>query len=165
MSRTPKLLAVASSGGHWVQLLRLRPAWDGCTVSYVTTNPGYREALFAEEAQRGKDLPRFHIVTPATRWQKLRLIRQLSQILWIILTERPDVIVSTGAAPGFWALRFGKIFGARTIWIDSIANAETLSMSGKMVGNYADLWLTQWSHLKGSEKPEAEKPDYHGAVI
>src|SRR5688572_14021606 len=37
-----KILAVASSGGHWTQLLRLRPAFDGCEVVFVTTQSGSR---------------------------------------------------------------------------------------------------------------------------
>jgi len=61
---------------------------------------------------------------------------------------------------GYFALRFGKLFGARTIWIDSMANAEELSKSGKEVGRYADLWLTQWEHLASSEGPR-----FIGAVL
>ena len=45
-------------------------------------------------------------------------------MLGLLLRHRPDVIVTTGAAPGYFALRFGKLLGARTIWIDSMANAE-----------------------------------------
>ena len=45
----------------------------------------------------------------------------------VVLRERPDVVVSTGAAPGYFALRFGRLFGARTLWLESIANVEELS--------------------------------------
>ena len=64
------------------------------------------------------------------------------------------------AAPGYFAIRFGKWLGCRTIWIDSIANVEQLSMAGQLVKPYADLWLTQWSHLAG-----AEGPHFMGAVL
>jgi len=37
--------------------------------------------------------------------------------------------------------------GARTVWLDSAANVERLSMSGEKIGPHADLWLTQWAHL------------------
>ncbi len=36
--RRVRVLAVASGGGHWVQLLRLRPAWEGCDVAYATVH-------------------------------------------------------------------------------------------------------------------------------
>jgi hypothetical protein len=43
MSRSrPKILAIASGGGHWVQLLRLRSAFEGCDVVYATAKEGYR---------------------------------------------------------------------------------------------------------------------------
>ena len=42
-----RILAVASSGGHWVQLTRLRPAFEGHDVAYVTTNPGHRSGCGA----------------------------------------------------------------------------------------------------------------------
>ena len=50
--------------------------------------------------------------------------------------------------------------GARTIWLDSIANVEELSMSGSWIGRSADLWLTQWPHLA---RPEG--PHYAGSVL
>ena len=70
------------------------------------------------------------------------------------------MIVSTGAAPGYIAIRLGKLFGARSVWVDSIANPEQLSMSGAMAGRYADLWLTQWPHLA-----KRDGPYYRGAVL
>ena len=157
----PKVLAIASGGGHWVQLWRLRPAWENCDITYVTTSESrYKDIV--------KSLPRnnckqnCYYVIDANRWEKLKLIKQLIQIVFILIKERPQVIISTGAAPGFFALRFGKVIGARTIWIDSIANAATLSLSGKKIQPYADLCLTQWEHLSGTGK---EKPLYKGSVI
>ena len=100
------------------------------------------------------------MVTDATRWNKFRLVQAALQLLWIIWKEKPDVVISTGAAPGYLGIRMGKLMGARTVWIDSIANVECLSMSGRLVGRYADLWLTQWPHLakKGG-------PFHQGAVL
>jgi UDP-N-acetylglucosamine:LPS N-acetylglucosamine transferase len=133
-----RVLAVASSGGHWVQLCRLRPAFDGHDVAYLTTDPGHR-------AEVGD--ARFHTVNDANRWNKAALVRSALKILWVVLRERPNVVVSTGAAPGYIALRLGKLLGARTVWIDSVANVDELSLSGQMASARADLCLTQWPHL------------------
>jgi UDP-N-acetylglucosamine:LPS N-acetylglucosamine transferase len=134
-----------------VQLLRLAPALEGHDVSYVTVNPAYR-----------RDVPgaRFHVVADATRWNKLRLLRMAVQLLWILVRERPDVVVSTGAAPGYAGIVLARRLGARTIWVDSIANVEHLSMSGERIGRHADLWLTQWPHLA-----RAGGPHYRGSVL
>ena len=148
----PKLLVISSGGGHWIQLLRLRPAFEGCRVTYATVREGYREDLDA-----GSD---FHVVPDSNRWSKIRLLRSALSISWLLIRLRPDVIVTTGAAPGYFALRIGKWLGARAIWIDSIANAEELSLSGQKAGRFADLWLTQWPHLTVDHGPH-----YFGSVL
>jgi hypothetical protein len=146
-----RVLLVASGGGHWVQLLRLRAAWSHCQQAYVTVQPDYAADV------RGA---RFYCVADATRWDRLRLIRMVLQVAWVVLRVRPDVVITTGAAPGVVALRMGKWLGARTVWVDSIANVEEMSLSGHKVRAFADLWLTQWEHLA---KPDG--PCYLGAVL
>lgn len=153
MPDMPKLMVVASAGGHWVQLMRLRKAWDGLDVIYMTTEPGLSGIVKTMAGDEGNPVPKFMSVTDANLSEKLRLLRQLFEVLAAVLRHRPDVIITTGAAPGYFALRFGKLIGARTIWIDSMANAEKLSKSGQEVGKYADLWLTQWEHLAQSGGP------------
>ncbi|KHD07590.1 hypothetical protein PN36_20130 [Candidatus Thiomargarita nelsonii] len=147
----PKLLAISSGGGHWVEMLRLRPAFARFQVTYLTVSNDYAADVPGE---------RFRSISDATRWNKVKLMLVAGQIIWRLLYERPDVVISTGAAPGYFALRFAKLMGARTIWLDSIANVEELSMAGQMAGRYAELWLTQWPHLAREGGPE-----YFGAVI
>lgn len=160
MKRAPHVMAIASAGGHWVQLMRLRPAWKGLRVTYVTTDPDFQQTVCQNAEQDGEPAPGFHTVVEANRWQKLRLIKQLLGIVFIIMRYRPDTVISTGAAPGYFALRIARLIGAKTIWIDSIANSEELSMSGSRIGKHADLWLTQWEHLA---RPEG--PQYLGSVL
>lgn len=158
--RRPRVLAVASGGGHWVQLMRLRPAWDGCDVIYVTTIAGYRDQVENMADARGQPRPRFRVVAEAHRPQWSRLALVLVQIACILIWQRPDVVVSTGAAPGALAIRLAALMRCRTVWIDSIANAEGLSAAGTWAGPHADLWLTQWPDLA---RPDG--PDYHGSVL
>ncbi len=158
-----RVLAIASSGGHWVELRRLRPAWKDCQLIYVSTSKSREQELIKEAEEDGTPLPVFYDVVEASRWEKLKLIRQLLQLLIILLKTRPDVIVSTGAACGYFALKIGKTLGARTVWVDSIANAEELSLSGEKVAGCADLWLTQWEHLAESNRKGTLR--YEGTVV
>lgn len=145
MSRTkPKVLAIASGGGHWVQLLRLRPAFEGCEVVFATAKEGYRSDVGSSE---------FRVIVDANRSNKIGLLKSAWSIFSLLRRERPDVVISTGAAPGFFALKLGRMMGIRTVWVDSIANAEELSMSGDKAGGCADLWLTQWPHLARDNGP------------
>lgn len=160
MQRPIRVLAVASGGGHWLQLFRMRKAWDGCAVTYLTTTKGYEAEVVADARQRGQQAPAYRVVPDANRWQKLRLLALLLQLAVLVVRIRPDVVISTGAAPGYFAIRLGKLVGARTIWVDSIANAGELSLSGRKVGRHADVWLTQWEDLA---KPDG--PHFWGAVV
>ena len=138
-----KVLAVASGGGHWIQLLRLRPSFNGTRLRYMTTNHDFKKDVSEP----------LYVVSDANIWEKFKLVKMFLQVAWVILKFRPDVVISTGAAPGFAALFFGKVIGAKTIWIDSIANAEQLSKSGIHAKKVADVWLTQWEHLASDKGP------------
>jgi len=126
-------------------LLRLRPAFVDCDVTFATVNEAYRSDV--------GNAP-FFVIPDANRWAKLKLARTAFSVLKLLLHERPEVVISTGASPGYFALWLGKKLRARTIWVDSLANVEELSMSGQLVRRHADLWLTQWPHLAGATGPE-----------
>lgn len=149
--RERRILLVASGGGHWVQLLRLREAWALQDAAYVTVQQSYRSEV--PDA-------RFYCVRDATRWDRWGLVCMAAQVVWVMLRERPHVVITSGAAPGVVALRVAKLLGARTVWLDSIANVGGMSLSGRRVSRFADLRLTQWQHL---ETPDG--PVYRGAVL
>ena len=149
-------MAIASGGGHWVQLLRLRPAFDEMNVVYVSM-----------DQSAAVDVPgqRYFTIHEASRKHKWGFLVVAMQLLRILLKERPAVVITTGSAPALIAIILAKyLFRARTIWIDSIANAERLSTSGQTAGRFADVWLTQWPHLTqaGDDK---RHPEYWGAVL
>src|SRR3989338_5866041 len=100
-----KILAISSGGGHWVQLLRMRPAFEGCEVTYACVRPAYAEEVPGEQ---------FVSFTDATRWDRWLLLKMLVQVAWLVLRLRPEVVITTGAAPGYVAIRFGRMIGARS---------------------------------------------------
>jgi UDP-N-acetylglucosamine:LPS N-acetylglucosamine transferase len=151
-----KVMAIASGGGHWVQLMRLRPALDGMNVFYVSM-----------DKTAAVDVPgqRYYTIRDASRKQKWGFFVVMLQLFRILLKERPKVVITTGSAPALIALILAKyLFRAKTIWVDSIANAERLSTSGKTAGRFADIWLTQWPQLATSAGTERH-PEYWGAVL
>lgn len=146
-----KVLLISSSGGHWVQMCRLKPAFSGCELLYASTEKSYHQHHPGDP---------FYFIPDASRWNKFKLLWQALTVAYVLLKAKPDVIVSTGASVGLFALFIGKKLGARTIWIDSIANSDELSLSGRKAEKYADLYLTQWEHLAKSGGPE-----FSGSVI
>jgi UDP-N-acetylglucosamine:LPS N-acetylglucosamine transferase len=149
-NKETKLLAVASFGGHWVQLLRLKPLLNKYDTTYVS--------CFYNQA---KDLRYMKTIDVNADSNKIKLFFALVCNLFILIKVRPQVIISTGALPGLIILIMGKkLFRAKTIWIDSIANGDELSKSGVMAQKFSDIYLTQWSHL---EKPDG--PSFLGSVL
>lgn len=144
--RTRTVLAIASAGGHWIQLRRLHPSFKNFRILYATTRESYREEVEADGAD-------FLVVPDCNRWEKFKLLKAALSIFLLILRKKPDVIITTGAAPGYFAIRIGALLGKRTIWVDSIANAEELSLSGRKAGKHVDLWVTQWAHLAKEKGP------------
>jgi UDP-N-acetylglucosamine:LPS N-acetylglucosamine transferase len=155
-----RVLAISSTGGHWVQLLRLMPAWDGHEVHYACTSPDHEARLRAAAAARGQTVASYTAVIDANRWAKARLVRQMLEVGALLLKIRPDVVITTGASAGYFALRAGRLLGARTCWLDSIANGDELSLSGARAGPHADLFLTQWP-----EVARADGPQFKGSVL
>ena len=145
-----KVLAVASGGGHWIQLQRLKPAFEGTNLTFMSTNKKYAQDLASP----------LITVKDANMWDKPALCLMFIQVFWHVLKLRPDVVITTGAAPGFAAILFGRLFGAKTLWIDSIANSEELSSSGRQAMRIAHVCITQWQHLAQENGPE-----YWGAVL
>lgn len=145
-----KILAISSSGGHWIQMQRIASSFSGNEVVYVSTLKGY-----------AKEVPtcKYYTVRDASAWSKLSLILLFLQLIKIIIQERPNIVISTGAAPGLFAILLSRIIGARTIWVDSIANYQQLSLSGRLSKYFTHLHLTQWEHLAN------QKTQFSGKVL
>ena len=146
-----RVIAVASGGGHWQQLMLLRPAFAHHDVRYLTTLAGLADAFDAAPA---------YLVPDCNRNRPFEAVRCVLSVGWYMLRVRPHVVVSTGALPGVIALALGRMTGARTIWVDSIANAEEMSASGRLARRFAHLWLAQWPDVAAAEGAE-----YAGAVL
>ncbi|MEO9573508.1 MAG: UDP-N-acetylglucosamine--LPS N-acetylglucosamine transferase [Tateyamaria sp.] len=147
----PIVLAVSSGGGHWVQMRRIAPAFSGADVHFATTDATAVEHVGASQ---------LHVYPDANKKTPLRLLYCVFRLALIVFWLRPDVVVSTGAAGGFLAIRMARLIGARTMFIDSIANARELSISARLSIGVADRVLSQWpgvAALTGAE--------YRGAVI
>src|SRR5688500_16309208 len=74
-----KVLALSSGGGHWVQLLRLRPAFTNCDVVFATVKEGYRSDV---------GNAKFRVIPDANRWNKVGLVRVLLAIFRLLWLER-----------------------------------------------------------------------------
>lgn len=148
-----KICLAASAGGHLSQLLKIAPASHDYEIFCLTTL----------EEVRGK-LQHFgpvNVVGECNRQYPMRVLKVFARCVNVVFREKPDVIISTGAAVGCITCFLGKLVGSKIIWMDSITNVERLSLSGRMVRYIADLFLVQWPELTQKYK----KVEYVGEVI
>lgn len=133
--RTRTVLIGASGGGHWIELLRLRPAFAGFGIAYVSTFESYAQLVAPQRYYAVPDASRFRVRT------FLPIFARAARILW---RERPYAVVTTGSAPMLPFIVLGRLFGAKTLWIDSIANSEHMSTSGRIARRIAHRCIAQW---------------------
>lgn len=148
---TKRVLAVASAGGHWQQLMLMRPAYEHTQVHYINTLQGLAEQFQAAPAT---------VIPDCNRNTPFRALATLGALVVAMIRVRPHVVISTGALPGVMALALGRLTGATTIWVDSVANAEEMSSSGRLARRVATHWLSQW------ETPaRAAGATYKGSIL
>ena len=143
MRKKLKVFAVASIGGHWVQLLRIAKALEKeFDVVYMSTH---------EKCATMVEGRVYYSMNDFSRWDFYKMFPELLHSIYIICKEKPSIVITTGPAPGLVCLFAAKICGIRTVWIDSIANVEHISFSGRIASKFASRIYTQWPSLAGNK--------------
>ena len=137
-------MLVCSPGGHLLQLLRLQPAWEGMETTWVTLPAADTDYLLREERVvlgRG----------PTNR--NLRALVSNLRLAWrTVRRERPDVILSTGAALAVPFFLAGKLCGARLVFVESLTRTTSLSPGYASSHASAELY-TDGTPIPGRFRP------------
>ena len=139
--RTRPVLLVCSSGGHLLQLLALRDAWDQFPHIWVTFDKSDTGSLL-----RGERV--LHAHGPTNR-NVPNLLRNMRLANRIIRAERPAAILSTGAGiavPFAWV---GKLHGVPSVYVESFTRIEELSLTARLVSPVTSRLYVQWPELAG----------------
>ncbi len=115
-----------------LKLLEVSKSWFQPPSFYVTTLEVLAEKLVQERP--------VYVIGECNRQRPLKALRVLMRSFKVVIKERPDVVITTGSLPLAIVCLSAKLFGAKIVWIDSIANVERLSMSGQIVRHFADLF-------------------------
>ena len=94
-----------------------------------------------------KDEKMYPCYFPTNR--SLKALIKNTKIAWKVLRkERPDLIISSGAAVSVPFFYLGKLFGAKLIYVEVFDRIDKPTMSGKMVYPIADKFIVQWEEQK-----------------
>lgn len=129
-------LFVCSSGGHLDQLIRLRPWWAGIQRSWVTFDlPDARSRLADEQVE--------HAYFPTTRHIP-NLVRNLGLAWRVLRRERPDLVISTGAAVALPFFLVAKALGIKTVYLEVFDRVDSPTLTGRLCRPLSNLFLVQW---------------------
>jgi len=159
-ARPKRVLCVASGGGHLEQMLACVDALRGHRVVIGL----YGWPNLADFEHPGVDHLRFVLCGGAKGIGVfVSLLVGVVQWTWIILTERPDVILSTGAELAIAPIVIGKVlFRRRTVFVESAARKENASLTGRAVYPFCDAFFVQGESLLRFYGPKAR---YAGRLL
>ena len=145
-----KICLVCSHGGHLTEMLELSEAFGGHDVFYITY-----------ESERTSALVRAYRFQNFTK-DRLSLLTFVPRAFKILLKERPQVIVSTGAELAIPIFYLSKLLGIKTVFVESCCRVVSTSLTGRFVYPVADVFLVQWPSLLGRYGPRAR---YRGSLL
>ena len=120
-----KVCLVGSSGGHLTHLYMLKPFWKDKNRFWVTFDKEDARSLLEGE----KVYPCYF---PTNR--SIKALIKNTKIAWDVLhKEKPDLIISCGAAVAVPFFYIGKTMGAKLIYIEVFDRIDKPTMTGKMV--------------------------------
>lgn len=140
-----KVLFISSTGGHLSELLQLKPLFAQYDSYLVTEKTKSTVGLKKEFGSKLSFL---------VYGTKLHLIPYLFKFAWntlksfgLFLKIRPAVVVTTGTHTAVPMCYIAKLFRKKVIFIETFANSNTPTESGKMVYPIADVFVVQWESM------------------
>ena len=135
-----KVCLVGSSGGHLTHLYMLKPFWKDKERFWVTFDKEDARSILEGE----KVYPCYY---PTNRNLK-NLIRN-TVVAWNVLRrEKPDLIISSGAAVAVPFFYLGKLMGKKLIYIEVYDRIDKATLTGRLVYPIVDCFIVQWEEQK-----------------
>ena len=135
-----KVCLVGSSGGHLTHLYMLKPFWENKERFWVTFDKEDAKSLLEKE----KMYPCYY-PTNRNLWN---LIRNTFVAIKVLRKERPDILISSGAAVAVPFFYIAKLMGTKLIYIEVFDRIDKSTMTGKMVYPITDKFIVQWEEMK-----------------
>ena len=136
-----KICFATSSGGHLEEIACLKPIAEKYDSFLLTEYGGFNPITIGEKT---------YYISQINRREKafaLKFLKLFFDSLRILLREKPDIIISTGALATCPICVIGKILGIKIIYIESFARVENASLTGRLMYKIADLFIVQWKEL------------------
>lgn len=148
-----QIMLACSAGGHLLQLLALRAAWQDYSRLWITDDRSdARSLLHAEQVEFAYGPPNRH---PAN------VLRNLLMAWRVVRRHRPQVVLTTGAGTAVPFAAIARLHGAQVVYVESITRMTSPSVSCRLLAPFADRIYVQWESLS----PAVPRSQYAGTIL
>ncbi len=140
-----KVLFISSTGGHLEELLQLKPLFEKYDYHIITEKDKSNISLKEEYGKKLSFLPygtRAKLFTYIFKYLYLCI-----KTIYLYFKIHPKVIISTGTHTAGPMCVLGKIFRSKIIYIETIANINKKTATGRLIYPIADLFIVQWEEM------------------
>ncbi|GHU42676.1 UDP-N-acetylglucosamine--LPS N-acetylglucosamine transferase [Clostridia bacterium] len=137
----PKICFAASSGGHYEELMTLKPLMEKYPCFILTEKTSYIDKASGRNTFFVLQINRREVLFP------VKFTGVALKSLYLFIKERPDVVISTGVLATIPICLIAKLFRKKLIYIESIAKVTDATLSGKLLYRYADQFYVQWESM------------------
>ncbi len=142
MAKPKKICFAASSGGHFEQILMLKPLMEKYDSFLITEKTTYKAEV------ENMKVYYLHQVNRKEWKFPLEMIGNSFKSLSIFMRERPDVVITTGVLAIVPMCLLAKVFHKKLIYIESFAKVTSPTETGKLMYKFADQFYVQWPQMK-----------------
>ena len=140
-----KVLFISSTGGHLNELMQLSPLFEKYESYIITEKDKANENL---KQIYGEKLYFFPYVTRAKLFTYIfKYLYLCIKTIYYYFKIRPKVIVTTGTHTAGPICILGKLFGSKIIYIETFANTNKKTATGRLIYPIADLFIVQWEEM------------------
>ena len=136
-----KICFAASSGGHFEQLMMLKPLMDKYDSFIITERTSYK-------ANSGKE--KIYYINQVNRKERSflwNMTANLFKSVRIYFKEKPDAVICTGVLAMIPMCLIAKLMGKKLIYIESFAKVTTGTQTGRLMYKFADRFYVQWEQM------------------
>ena len=138
-----KVLFISSTGGHFNELMQLKPMFEKYDYHIITDKTN--KDLVQQYEKKIYFLPygtRSKIFSYIIKYFYLCM-----KTVFLYFKLRPKYIVTTGTHTAGPMCYLGKLFGSKIIYIETFANSNTKTVTGRLIYPIADLFIVQWKEM------------------
>ena len=138
-----KICFAASSGGHFEQLMMLRPLMEKYDSFVVTEKTSYGIS------NNSNNIKTYYLKQVNRKEKKfiIYMILNFFKSIRIFIKEKPDYMITTGVLAIIPMALIVKLFRKKLIYIESFAKISSPTITGKFLYKYADRFYVQWKSM------------------